>query len=210
MPIPAGRYVLGSPTPDDNHSPAHESDLAAYWIDKYEATNAQYKAFLDATGRAAPASWRAGRYPTGHEQHPAAGLTWDDGAAYCAWTDKRLPSEAEWEVAGRGPGSAPPLYPWGADPTADGKTDSLPQNDTYPVGSMDFNRSPFGVYDLTGSVWQWVGESYAPAPDGDKILRGGRHGLLQDMAFRQPANPDDERFARVAGVRCAADKVAGE
>jgi hypothetical protein len=62
---------------------------------------------------------------------------------------------------------------------------------------------------MTGSVWQWVGETYAPAPDGYKILRGGRHGLLEDTAFRQPAQPDDERFAHVAGARCATDKVAG-
>jgi formylglycine-generating enzyme required for sulfatase activity len=201
--IASGHFVVGSDAPDDTHSAAHMIDLASFWIDKYEVTNTQYKAFLDATGRTAPASWRAGNFPTGHDQHPAAGLTWNDAATYCAWTNKRLPSETEWEVAGRGPGTTSPLYPWGFDPTAGGKTGDLPERDTYPAGSMAFNVSPFGVYDMVGSVWQWVDAPYAPTPPGNKLLRGGRYGLIEDLAFRQAAQPDDQRFARVAGVRCA-------
>jgi formylglycine-generating enzyme required for sulfatase activity len=75
---------------------------------------------------------------------------------------------------------------------------------------MPFNKSPFGVYDMAGTVWQWVGAAYGPVGEGNKILRGGRHGLLEDMAYRQQAKPGDDRFARVAGVRCATDQVAGE
>ncbi len=74
---------------------------------------------------------------------------------------------------------------------------------------MPFNQSPFGVYDVAGNVWEWVGEPYAPVADGHKVLRGGRHGLLRDMAYRQQAEPNDERFRRVAGFRCAADEVSG-
>jgi formylglycine-generating enzyme required for sulfatase activity len=208
--IPAGQYVVGSPDIDENHIATRQAALSEFWIDQYEATNAQYKSFLKQTGRPAPPGWTDGDFASGHEAHPAAGLNWDDAVAYCAWADKRLPTEAEWEVAGRGPGAAPALYPWGPDPTASGKADELPKRDTYPVGTIAFNKSPFGAYDMTGSVWQWVGEPYAPVPDGERVLRGGRHGLLQDMAYRQPAKPDDERFTRVAGVRCATDRVTGE
>jgi formylglycine-generating enzyme required for sulfatase activity len=63
---------------------------------------------------------------------------------------------------------------------------------------------------MAGNVWEWVGDVYAPVPEGHKILRGGRHGLLRDMAYRQSANPDDNRFVLFAGVRCALDRVAGE
>jgi formylglycine-generating enzyme required for sulfatase activity len=113
-------------------------------------------------------------------------------------------------VAGRGSGPQPALYPWGSDPTAGGQTSNLPQGNTYDVGTMAFNRSPLGVYDLIGTVWQWVDSPYAPVGEGLHILRGGRYGLLEDMAFRQPAKADDTRFTRVAGVRCAADRVTGE
>ena len=208
--IGKGHYVVGVPVPDANHDAGREVDLPGFWIDKYTVTNVQYKAFLDGTGAAAPPTWSGGAFPTGHEYHPVTGLTWDAAAAYCGWTGKRLPDEAEWEAAGRGPGAEPPLFPWGSDPTAGGKTGALPQADTYPVGSLAFNQSSSGVYDLVGSVWQWVGEAYSPVPAGFKVLRGGRRGLLQDLAYFQPAKPDDDRFTRIAGVRCAADRVAGE
>ena len=208
--IGKGRYAVGVPAPDANHDAGRGVDLPEFWIDKYVVTNVQFKAFLDKTGAAAPPTWPGGAFPAGHELHPVTGLTWDAAAAYCGWAGKRLPGEAEWEAAGRGLGAEPPLYPWGSDPTAGGKTVGLPQRNTYPVGSLAFNQSSSGVYDLVGSVWQWVGESYSPVPAGFKILRGGRHGLLQDLAYFQPVKPDDDRFTRVAGVRCAADRVAGE
>jgi formylglycine-generating enzyme required for sulfatase activity len=208
--IPAGSYTVGSSTADDNHIATQHMNLSAFWIDKYEVTNAQYKDFLSATGRTAPASWRGGAIPAGKTAQPVMGLTWHDAAAYCTWAHKRLPGEAEWEVAGRGPAADPPLYPWGADPTDGGQAFNLPQDGTYDVGTQSFNQSPFGVYDLIGTVWQWVGQPYAPVSPGLQILRGGRYGLLEDLAYRQQVRPDDERFARVAGVRCAADRVAGE
>jgi formylglycine-generating enzyme required for sulfatase activity len=208
--IESGHYQVGATQADDFHVAAQEIDLTGFWIDQYEVTNAQYEKFLKETGRPAPPTWSAGTFPSGREQHPAAGITWDEAAAYCTWENKRLPTEAEWEVAARGGGPKPPLYPWGTDPNAGGKVNQLPLTDTYAVGTMSFNKSPFGVYDAAGNVWEWVGEPYAPVADSLKILRGGRHGLIRDMAYRQPAAPDDERFRQVAGFRCAAGGVAGE
>lgn len=202
--IDAGAYLVGSTASDEFHIIPQQKELTAFWIDKYEVTNAQYQKFMSETGHPQPLSWPGG------ENHPVKGVGWDEAAAYCAWAHKRLPTETEWEAAARGPGPNPPLFPWGNDPGAGGKISDLPRTDTYEVGTFDFNKSPFGVYDMAGNVWQWVGDPYYPIPEGYKILRGGRYGLIQDMAFRQPAEPNSERFVPFAGFRCAADQVKGE
>jgi formylglycine-generating enzyme required for sulfatase activity len=207
--IPGGQYEIGDPAVDQYHTPVEEITLDNFWIDQYEVTNAGYQNFMGETGHVSPAGWPGGVLPAGQENHPVTGITWDDAFAYCAWENKRLPTESEWEVAARGPGPEPALYPWGPDPGAGGQVFDLPRTGTYEVGSVPFNMSPFGVYDMAGNVWEWVGEPYGPIPDGDYILRGGRHGFLKDMSYRQPAIANDSRFVPFAGFRCAADLVEG-
>jgi formylglycine-generating enzyme required for sulfatase activity len=208
--IVGGRYQVGTSRPDEFHITLQPIDVGAFWIDQFEVTNAQYKPFLDQTGQAQPRDWLAGTFPTGEEGHPIKGVTWNEAYAYCDWANKRLPTEAEWEAAARGPGEEPPLYPWGPDPQAGGEARRLPLGSTYAVGAMNFNRSPFGIYDMAGNVWEWVRDPYAPVPDGHQVLRGGRHGFLKDMAYRQSGETEDERFVGFAGFRCAADRVEGE
>lgn len=208
--IEGGLYEVGVPEEDGFHSPSKQISISGFRIDQYEVSNLQFQAFLDETGRGAPANWPGGTLPAGREAHPVQGVTWDEAFAYCAWANKRLPTESEWEVAARGPGPEPPLYPWGPDPGADEQVFDLPLTDSYEVGTVPFNKSPFDVYDLAGNVWEWVAEPYAPVQGGDNILRGGRHGLLRDMAYRQPAASTSERFVPFAGFRCAADQVGGE
>ena len=77
------------------------------------------------------------------------------------------PTEAEWEVAGPAPASSRPCIP-GRQPTADGRVYQLSREDTYPVGSATFNRSPFGVYDMAGNVWEWVDQPYLPVASGSR------------------------------------------
>jgi formylglycine-generating enzyme required for sulfatase activity len=202
--IEAGVYTIGGPQADDFHVAQQQTQLSQYWIDQYELTNARYQEFIDATGHQPPTVW------PGQEDHPVRGVTWDDAVAYCTWADKRLPTEAEWEAAARGPGSDPRLYPWGNDPQAGGQVFELPLDGTHAVGSFAFNQSPSGVYDLAGNVWEWVGEPYINIPEGMRVLRGGRFGLIWDAAYRQIAEPDHERFVPLAGFRCAADRVQGE
>jgi formylglycine-generating enzyme required for sulfatase activity len=209
--IEGGLYQVGRPQEDDYHVATQEIPLADFWIDRYEVTNAAYAEYLKDTGQSPPAHWSGGTFPPGQENHPIKGVTWQQANDYCTEARKRLPTEVEWEVAARGPGADPPLYPWGLDPVAGGQIEGLPSKDTYEVGSKPINKSHFEVYDMAGNVWEWVKEPYyGPVADGQKVLRGGRHGLIRDMAYRQQVEPDDERFVRVAGFRCAADQVEGE
>jgi formylglycine-generating enzyme required for sulfatase activity len=201
--IDGGQYGIGRIQPDEYHYALQDITLNGYWIDAYEVTNTQYQQFMDATGHNPPAVWPS------ESQHPVKGVTWDEAVAYCSWLNKRLPTEAEWEVAGRGPGSNPPIFPWGDDPSAGGAAIELPLTETYDVGSISFNQSPFGAFDMAGNVWEWVDEPYAPITDGHQVLRGGRHGLLRDMAYRQSTEPNNERFVLYAGFRCAAEQVEG-
>ncbi len=196
--ITSGAYEVGVASVDEYHSALQSISLNDFWIDQYQTTNEQYQKYLSETGAQGP------QVP-GKDKHPVMGVTWEQAVAYCSWANKRLPTEAEWEVAGRGPGTNPQLYPWGNDPTAGGKALNLP-NETYEVGSQPFNVSPLGIYDMVGNVWEWVGEPYDNVQDGYKILRGGRYGNPQDLAYRLAVPPDDEIY-KFAGFRCAAEQV---
>jgi formylglycine-generating enzyme required for sulfatase activity len=199
--IPAGTYEVGKDPADDFHVAPQSIQLPEFWIDQYQVTNAQYQEYMEQTGAGAPVIW------PGEANHPVRGVTWDQALAYCTALNKRLPNEMEWEAAGRGQLAGAQLYPWGTDPTAGGAASSLPDQDTYPVGTLTFNQSPFGVFDLVGNVWEWTGDPYSQVPDGYKVLRGGRYGLLIDLAYRLPVTPDDDRYVKYAGFRCAASQV---
>jgi formylglycine-generating enzyme required for sulfatase activity len=200
--IASGAYEVGILNPpDEYYSEAITVNITTFWIDQYQTTNSQYQEYMDATGSPAPEIW------PGEGDHPVRGVTWDQAFAYCSWMNKRLPTEAEWEAAGRGPGANPQIYPWGNDPTAEGKTFDMPDQDTYAIGSQPFNESIFGVFDMVGNVWEWVGEPYSSVQAGYTILRGGRFGLPQDLAYRLAVAPDDTRYIKFAGFRCATDQV---
>jgi formylglycine-generating enzyme required for sulfatase activity len=195
-------YEVGLSPADNYHIAAKTVDVEDFWIDQYQVTNADFEKYTTATGAPAPVIWPA------DGDHPVRGVTWEQALAYCNWLNKRLPSEAEWEVAGRGAGQDPRLYPWGNDPTASGQTSGLPDEDTYAVGTMSFNRSPFDVFDQVGNVWEWVGDPYADTPEGTRFMHGGRYGLpVVDLAYRLTIPPGDTRYVKYAGFRCAADEV---
>ncbi len=200
--VTAGTYEVGLSPADDHHIAPTTIPLNSFWIDQYQITNAQYQQYMTATGAPQPLTW------PGEADHPVTGVTWEQALAYCQWANKRLPNEAEWEAAGRGPGVDPQLYPWGNDVTAEGQALRLPDQDTYPVGTQSFNQSPLGVFDMVGNVWEWVGEPYASVQEGSKFLRGGRYGLpINDLAYRLAVAPGDTRYIKFASFRCAADQV---
>jgi len=191
--VDAGTYQVGRDPENDYQSASQSILLPDFWIDQYQVTNKDFQQYF--TG------WSIS---PGEDDHPAIGVTWEQADAYCKWANKRLPDEAEWEAAGRGPGPDPQLYPWGAD---GGNYLELP-NDTYAVGTQTFNVSPLKVYDLLGNVFEWVGEPYGSLEEGKKILRGSRaHGNPVDLAFRVGVAPEDTNYVLYAGFRCAADRV---
>ena len=200
--VAADTYHLGLSPADDYHLEPQPISLEGFWIDQYQVTNAQYEKFVTETAAQPPSVW------PGEAGHPVRGVTWEQAAAYCSWQHKRLPSEAEWEASGRGPGVEPRLYPWGNDATAEGQALRLPDQDTYAVGTQSFNESPFGVFDMVGNIWEWVGQPYHDEQEGFKVLRGGRFGLpVLDLAYRLVVAADDTRYVQYAGFRCAAEEV---
>ena len=195
VPVPAGTYQVGKDPEGNNQSASQSITLPEFWIDQYQVTNKDFQLYT--------AEWSI---PPGEDNHPVIGVTWDQADAYCKSLNKRLPKEAEWEAAGRGPGENPPLYPWGTDPSDGGNIFDLP-NRTYEVGSKDFNISPLNVYDMLYNVYEWVGEPYGSLAAGNKILRGARYGTPYDLAFRLEVSPNDTQNVQYAGFRCAADQV---
>jgi formylglycine-generating enzyme required for sulfatase activity len=191
--VSAGTYGVGSA--------GATADLPEFWIDRFEVTNAQFAEFIQETGGDAPAYWEAANIPAENGNHPVESLTWQEAADYCGWLDKRLPTEAEWEAAARGPEGW--LYPWGNVRSAV----PLPTSGTYPVGSIAENRSFFGVFDMAGNVWEWVDQPYEAVPAGQQVIRGGANNFQNDLVFRAIGDPESSNMFANAGIRCAASQV---
>jgi formylglycine-generating enzyme required for sulfatase activity len=207
--IPAGKYTIGAETADDSHIAAKQIDLKAYYIDEREVDVTSYARFVTDTKAAPPPSfvgWTGTTPPANAEFKPVRGVTPEQAGAYCTWAQKRLPSEAEWEVAARGRDAL--LYPWGNSfdpanfPTADGGI--------WDTGSVPGNKSAFGVLDMAGNAWEWVGEAYADVPSGKHVYRGGGLGLDVDMTTREFGNESSTQVLNGAGFRCAADEVRAD
>lgn len=227
--IPAGPFIMGTNDRLPDEGPQHTVTLPAYWIDKYEVTNAQYKKFIDATGRRSPDHFRNRTYPRGKADHPVTFVTWEDATAYCQWAGKRLPTDAEWEKAGRGTDGR--WFPWGNDfdlykaNTPQRWSKLGEQGDTTPAGAFEGGKSPYGLYDMSGNVWEWTSSWYVAYPGNThpsenyghkyKQLKGGswfdcsfyKCGISAPMFNRSFFNikMKNESF----GFRCAKDAEPG-
>jgi formylglycine-generating enzyme required for sulfatase activity len=141
-----------------DEGPAHMVMLDSYLIDKYEVSNKDYGDFIRTANHPAPAYWDDPR--VNKPEQPVVGVNWHDAKAYCEYRGKRLPTEAEWEKAARGPYGN--LYPWGNefDPR---KTNYGRDHDaTMPVDSYPEGVSYYGAYNMAGNVFEWVSDWYDP------------------------------------------------
>ncbi len=141
-----------------DEGPAHTVLLDAYLIDKYEVSNHFYGAFMRATGHAAPAYWDDARL--NRPEQPVVGVNWYDAKAFCEFHEKRLPTEAEWEKASRGPHAN--LYPWGNEFDPQKANFGKRRESTAPIDAYAEGVSHYGVYNMAGNVFEWVADWYDP------------------------------------------------
>jgi formylglycine-generating enzyme required for sulfatase activity len=260
LPIPGGEYFMGSDEDLEIEKPAHHVKLSPFCIDETEVTVAAYKACSDrgACKRAGMVNEWPGitphdkrvfdplcnaRDPKGRASHPVNCVDWEQASQYCANVAPgvRLPTEAEWEFAARGPDGR--KYPWGDDnPSATrlnacglecvawGKANGVPEvamyqaddgfPNTAPVGSFPQGKSRYGVADVTGNVWEWVADLYAPyardtgavpkdptgpASGTERVIRGGAWNGAEPSWVRPTFRFKDDPTKRVYGYgfRCA-------
>jgi formylglycine-generating enzyme required for sulfatase activity len=189
--VAAGAFLMGSdtrtePQAYDSELPQHSVTLAAFQIGKFPVTVAEYACFVRA-GQKEPQNWQQ---QLGKLDHPVVYVSWRDAVAYAQWLADctgepwRLPSEAEWEKAARGPDGR--IYPWGNawDPTKANAGEGGKWGTT-PIGSYPGGASPYGALDMCGNVHEWTNSVYNPYPysatDGreraepaeNRALRGG-------------------------------------
>lgn len=186
--VPAGPFTMGGREEDSprGERPARIVYMPTYYMAKYPVTNQDYSEFVRCTGHRAPIHWQRGTFPAGTSRHPVVNVTWQEARAYAAWSGARLPTEAEWEKAARGTDDR--NYPWGNRFTEGERCNG--NNDvgtTTPVNEYPDGRSPYGVWDMCGNVYEWCSDYYdedyyktAPSsdprgPEGgqERVVRGG-------------------------------------
>ncbi len=225
-----------------SENPQHEVQMDSFLIGSTEVTVAEYRKCVEAGACANSEKSHFYRTPADdamfafcnfdssrEENHPMNCVSFAGAKAYCEWKDMRLPTEAEWEYVARA-GVNDKIYVTGNDkPTCedvimdDGKGDNVGclMGSTWPVASKEPNK--FGVYDMSGNVWEWVGDYYAedyyskspaenpkgPETGTKRIIRGGSWMdpfFALRISMRRPMDPNDERHTNpYHGFRCAAD-----
>jgi formylglycine-generating enzyme required for sulfatase activity len=214
--IAAGEFTMGSdPSLDqeavDDEQPQHILYLPDYYLAKTSVTNAQYGAFVQATGHRPPHQWTGEKPPRSQENHPVVNVSWHDALAYCNWLAEvsgkpyRLPSEAEWEKGARGEDGR--IYPWGdqwdaarcnSKESSQGETVAvlgIYKGSTTAVDAHPEGASPYGLLDMAGNVWEWTSSVYQVYPydpgDGredlnadDDVRRVLRGGASVNLAWR--------------------------
>jgi len=206
-----------------SEAPAHTVTTDAFYIDKTEVTNKDYKAFVDETGHLAPSNWTNGAYLEGEGSLPVTNVTLADARAYADWRGARLPTEAEWEKAARGTDGR--RYPWGNRYQEDHCNHMQPESaGPKPVASFPLGASPYGCLDMIGNVMEWTVSDFEPYPDNSlgmpsspehsKVRRGGcwRQEELAPIptrcASRYAAHPGEAD--KYTGFRCVKDMPLSE
>jgi len=242
--VPSGDFMMGSNPNDDPYfwgaeAPAHSVYLDDYWVYATEVTNRMYANCVESGGCNLPkqtdSSTRSNYYGNpSFADYPVIHVTWYQARDYCKWAGGRLPTEAEWEKAARGDDRR--LFPWGNQTPGSNNAnicDKYCSNtahrattvddgyaDTSPVMSYLAGKSPYGIYDMAGNVWEWIADwhqvgYYASSPyenptgptGGDrKGMRGGSWFNGVDgvrTVVRSSRKPNDHLYS--IGFRCVID-----
>ena len=232
--IPAGEFIAGSGADKDgkrgedygvSEEPGHKVSLKAFYIDKYEVTIGEYKEYLKTTEKKwlgdinFPQEFPPEIYfdPPEFDLYPANYISWFDANDFCQWKGKRLPTEFEWEKAARGTDGR--RWTWGDsfDPSLTHVSENMKISWTARVGSHPEDRSPCGVYDMTGNLSEWTSSPFLPYPGN--TINDGRYSrdiyVIKGGSFLQPGRlhgrPAARSFSRpdyshrTYGFRCAKD-----
>lgn len=223
--VEAGEFTMGSDADADESKPAHPVVLPAYYIDKTEVTNAEYKAFCDATGKPYPPNPHLEEnYFANRPNAPVVGVSFADAKSYAEWAGKRLPSEAEWEKAASWDDLAKSKrdFPWGDDFQTKRAAFGVPK--ISDVGDFPGGASPSGALDMAGNVLEWVDAYFQPYPgspganaefgEKNRVVRGGHFASKSTDSLKTTkriyippdvaSGEDDEKLmAAIIGFRCA-------
>ena len=196
-----------------DETPILKVHLDGFFIDKFETTVSRYRHYLEKTDRPAPKYIDNPNF--NQDNQPVVGVAWQEAWDYCAWAGKRLPTETEWDKAARGDQAR--VYPWGHRPD-NKKANVRGMDDQYrypaPVGNFPQGKSPYGLMDMAGNVWEWTDSWYQPYPGNDqksdqfgeklKVAKGGSWFSNMDLArttLRGKMLPDQRQ--NYVGFRCA-------
>lgn len=213
--VPGGVFLMGEERDPQFASPEHKVRLSAYYIDQHEVTVGQYRRFLSETHyRGKPTTtWPAVDDKTA-DTMPMVMVNQADALAFAEWARKALPTEAQWEAAGRTTDAR--IYPWGNDPPKYSRKRAPRQVD--PIKSFPEDRSAYDVFDLAGNVLEWTADAFdrnyyrtlagqvTDDPTGpaaktgkyDVVVKGGKLGAASS---REPIGP--EKRLNYVGFRCA-------
>lgn len=214
--IPGGRFLMGSDDGPLNERPAHQVNVEAFYLDQYEVTGEQYRKYLVARQLLDSLSAAEQQELNASPKHPAHNLSPAEAHDFCAWADKRLPTEAEWELAARGTEGR--LYPWGNDEKYLPGTVNFRTGILKDAGESPTDKSSYGVMDLAGNLPEYVAGEFA-AYEGNtelkpvsaaSIIRGGGFQMTMERkdlraSSREPFISPRVRTGLLIGFRCAAD-----
>lgn len=230
--IEGNTYMQGSNEGHRDEMPRHQIHLDSFALDIHPVTNEQFVRFLETMGgekdhnhqdiirlKDSRIKRSAGRLviESGYTKHPVVGVTWYGAMAYAKWVGKRLPTEAEWEVASRG-GNENALFPSGG--IIEKSMANFFSSDTTPV--MSYEPNGYGLYDMAGNVYEWCSDWYAynyyeisqqepinpkgPLQGVYRVLRGGCwKSLKEDLSCSRRHRNNPGAVNGTYGFRCAAD-----
>lgn len=208
----AGMFGKGRDDNRDNENRRHQQVISKpFWLDLTPVTNAMYAEFIKDKGYRTerywtPAGWafaQAQKQPKDYgakfnnRRQPRVGVSWYEACAYCQWRGGRLPTEAEWEWAARGPQSL--VYPWGNKFNGENAVyEGNSNGETAPVGSKPDGASWVGALDLSGNVWEWTSSLYQSYPYDTNDGRESQNNSSNSRVLRGGSWDDNAGYTRAA------------